>query len=156
MGVRATNVTEARNELNPSPMWCLQGGNELLPVTGHLGQQGANSETDPFQVGLCFEEMTFVTSHSCHEGLKVCQRVNAQSVVATMLVGRQSIHGIRPAPSVAWGQRLRRTATAFSRVTHPLLLKDTLSIRPLMCLIPVIKIRGSVGRRGGAFLKVVQ
>ena len=64
--------------------------------------------------------------------MESCWRVNAQSVVPTGLVGHYLIHGIKHALSVVWGLRLQRMAVRFLGVTHLLLQKSTLLVRPLM------------------------
>ncbi len=85
--------------------------------------------------------------------IEVCLRVNARSVELTGLVGRYAFPGIRPAPSAGRGLRLQRMAVGFLRVTHLLLPKNTLSIYPLMSLLPPIRRRIVVGKASNTFLR---
>jgi len=87
--------------------------------------------------------------------IEVCLRVNARSVELTGLVGRYAFPGIRPAPSAGRHLRLRRVAAGYLPVTHLLLRKDTLSIYPLMSLLPPIRRRRVKGKARDTFLRVV-
>jgi len=87
--------------------------------------------------------------------IEVCLRVNARSVELTGLVGRYAFPGIRPVPSAGRHLRLRRVAAGYLPVTHLLLRKDTLSIYPLMSLLPPIRRRRVMGKARDTFLRVV-
>ena len=87
--------------------------------------------------------------------IEVCLRVNARSVELIELVGRYAFPGISPAPSAGRHLRLWRMAAGYLPVTHLLLRKDTLSIYPLMSLLPPIRRRIVMGKGRDTFLRVV-
>ena len=85
---------------------------------------------------LCSDtSLTLILIHSGMIG--ACYTANVQSVELFATVGRYLGQEIKHALSVALGSRLQMIVAGFSKVTHPLLPKDTSSIlQPALLPMP--------------------